>query len=339
MIGDVLTSSILFEALRKKYPEAELHYLIYPDTAPVIENNPFIDRIITYKPEEDGKPKKFLRFLKFIKKEKYEVVIDVYSKIATGIISKASGAPVRISYHKWYTAHFYTKTVKPLQKPFTDAGLAIENRMSLLKALDKNFPVQLKPRIYLTEEEKATARNQLQNAGIDLNKPLIMIGVLGSSKEKTYPPEFMAVLLDEMAKNTQADFLFNYIPKQKEKIGGIYNLCSPETQKRIHLDVFGKSLREFLALTVQCKALIGNEGGAINMAKALGVPTFAIFSPQINKEAWAIYEDDRNQSVHLKEFKPELFTDKKASPDLYPHFTPDLIFPVLLNYLKDFRQA
>jgi len=28
MIGDVLTSSILFEALRKEFPTAELHYMI-----------------------------------------------------------------------------------------------------------------------------------------------------------------------------------------------------------------------------------------------------------------------------------------------------------------------
>ena len=51
MIGDVLTSSILFEVLRAEYPNAELHYLIYPHTLPVVENNPFIDKIIIFKEE------------------------------------------------------------------------------------------------------------------------------------------------------------------------------------------------------------------------------------------------------------------------------------------------
>ncbi len=335
MIGDVLTSSILFKALREKYPKAELHYLIYPHTLPVIENNPYIDRIITYKPEEDGKPLKFLNFLKLIRNENYEIVIDVYSKIATGIISKASGAPVRISYHKWYTSYLYTKTVKQRHKPTTNAGLAIENRMLLLKALEKAFPVELKPEIYLTEKEKAKAKNQLLKAGIDPKNSLFMIGVLGSSKEKTYPPEFMAVLLDEIAKNPQADFLFNYIPKQKKEVEVIYNLCTPETRERIHLNIYGKNLREFLALTAHCNALIGNEGGAINMAKALKIPTFAIFSPQINKDAWAIYEDRQNQSVHLKDFKPELFKEKKANPNLYQSFSPILIIPKLQRFLAE----
>ena len=40
MIGDVLTSSILFEVLRAKYPNAQLDYLVNSHTLPVIENNP-----------------------------------------------------------------------------------------------------------------------------------------------------------------------------------------------------------------------------------------------------------------------------------------------------------
>ncbi len=38
MIGDVLTSSILFEALRLKYPNAQLDYLINEHTFPVVQN-------------------------------------------------------------------------------------------------------------------------------------------------------------------------------------------------------------------------------------------------------------------------------------------------------------
>ncbi|MGY5850253.1 glycosyltransferase family 9 protein [Salegentibacter sp. F14] len=339
MIGDVLTSSILFEALRKKYPKAQLHYLVYPHTIKVIENNPFIDRIITYSPEEDGKPLAFLNFLRRIRREKYDIVIDVYSKIGSGLISKASGAPKRISYHKWYTAHFYSSTVNQGNAPQTRAGLAVENRMRLLQALDKDFPAQIKPKIYLREAEKTRAKDRLLKAGITPEKTLVMVGILGSSEEKTYPPQYMAKLLDELVKNTNAEILFNYIPRQKEQVETLFKLCNPRTQNRIHLEVFGNNLREFLALTAHCDALIGNEGGAINMAKALDIPSFAIYSPQINKEAWAIYEDKSNQSVHLKSFKPELFSDKKASPALYQDFTPDLISPVLLHYLKGIKLA
>lgn len=37
MIGDVLTTSILFEALKKEFPKAQLHYLVMKHTTPVIK--------------------------------------------------------------------------------------------------------------------------------------------------------------------------------------------------------------------------------------------------------------------------------------------------------------
>ena len=50
MIGDVLITSVVFEELRLKFPEATLHYIINKNTLPVIENNPFIDKYIILDP-------------------------------------------------------------------------------------------------------------------------------------------------------------------------------------------------------------------------------------------------------------------------------------------------
>ncbi|WP_311196005.1 glycosyltransferase family 9 protein [Antarcticibacterium sp. 1MA-6-2] len=120
MIGDVLTSSILFEALKKEYPKAELHYLIYRHTLAVVENNPFIDKIIPFDKQTE-KPLRLYTFLKGIKREKYDVIIDVYSKIGTAIISSSSGAKITVSYDKWYTRKFYTHTVSRNTKAETAA--------------------------------------------------------------------------------------------------------------------------------------------------------------------------------------------------------------------------
>ena len=55
-IGDVLTSTIIFEALKEKFPSIELDYLIYPNCEPVVRNNPFINNVILL----DEKTKKSL---------------------------------------------------------------------------------------------------------------------------------------------------------------------------------------------------------------------------------------------------------------------------------------
>ena len=44
-------------------------------------------------------------------------------------------------------------------------------------------------------------------------------------------------------------------------------------------------------------------------AKALFVPTFSLFSPSVDKETWQIFEDEKNISIHLKDLKPEIYTE------------------------------
>lgn len=343
MIGDVLTSSILFEALRKKFPDAELHYLIQPHTSAVVENNPFIDRLVLFDPENDNNFLKLLKFSGGIKKENYDVVIDVYSKINSAIITAFSGALKKIGYSKWYTSTAYTHTFNTKKQPETNAGVAIENRMLLLQAISPDFPVALKPKIYLTESEISSAKDLLKRSGISRDKPLYMISILGSSPEKTYPLKYMAEILDTVVTiKEEVQLLFNYIPSQEKEARQLYNLCSSQTRQHIFFDVYAKNLRGFMAITSQCHALIGNEGGAVNMAKALDVPTFAIFSPWIRKEAWSLFENDQNVVVHLKDYKPEVYgqikDSRKQQELLYDLLAPDLFFKKIKEFLDVLRK-
>ena len=157
MIGDVLTSSILFEALREEYPKAELHYLIYDHTYPVVQNNPNIDKFILF-----NKKQSFSKLAKEIRTEKYEVVIDVLSNLKTAILTGFSGAEYRISYDKFYTrpvsSHVFSRKIQAI----TIGGAAIEKRLRMLSPLSCNFPAEIKPKIYLEPEEIKKAK---QNAG------------------------------------------------------------------------------------------------------------------------------------------------------------------------------
>ncbi|SDS59247.1 heptosyltransferase-2 [Formosa sp. Hel1_31_208] len=343
MIGDVLTTSILFEAIRAEHPDAELHYVINSQTYPVVQNNPFIDKFLFVTPQIEESRPLFLTFLQGIKKAQYDVVIDVYSKFSSNLMTKFSGAPIKISKKKWYTSHYYTHTFKEAKTPKTNAGLAVENRLNLLHPICNTIPEKLQPKIYLLPEEIEQSKQLLINADINLSKPLFMISVLGSGENKTYPLPHMAKIIDAIVESTNGQILFNYIPKQLTEAKTVFNFCKKETKAHIFFDVFGKNLRDFIAITNHCTALIGNEGGAVNMAKALNVPTFTIFSPWILKEAWNMFENETtHRSVHLKDFKPELYegkslkTAKKEVFSLYKTFPPELIIPKLIRYLKQF---
>lgn len=339
MIGDVLTSSILFEALRQKYPEAQLNYLINKHTYPVVKNNPFIDKFHFVTPEIEKNKLQFYKFLISIKKEKYDAVIDVYGKLSSLLITLFSKAKVKSTYHKKHTAFLYSHTVMRLKTPLNNASLAIENRFKLLEPLNVNFK-NILPKIYLANQEIENATTYLKDNNITLDHPLYMISVLGSSIEKTYPTKYMAQLLNtivETKKETQ--ILFNYIPNQKQEAQEVFNSCNKTTQQHIFFNVFGKNLREFLAITKHCNALIGNEGGANNMAKALNIPTFTIFSPYLNKKNWFGNSENKSHvAIHLADFiehsEKDIAEAKKNSELYYYKLKPEYIKPKLVHFLN-----
>lgn len=342
-IGDVLTSSILFEALKEKFPDALLHYVIHPYTVAVVEKNPNIDKIILFDPKTINRFLPFWKFCREIRKEKYDVVIDAYSKTNSGFITAFSQAEKRISYHKWYTSFFYSQTFQQKKKAETKAGLAIENRMLLLQGISKDFPIEIKPKIFLSEAEKSAAKLKLQAVGISDDKPLLMIGILGSSPAKTYPLEYMAKLLNIVVEQVpNAQILCNYLPSQKTEARSIYNLCSPKTRHHIFFNIEVNSLRALILNLANCNLYFGNEGGGANIAKALNIPTFAIHSPFITKNNWGIYNNEKDKvAVHLKDYKPELFQNKKdreiklKNSEYYSLFKPELIQPKLETFLKN----
>lgn len=339
MIGDVLTSSILFEVLKQEIKDCELHYLINSHTYPVVENHPFIDEFIFFTPEIEKSYVKLAAFLKQIRKNKYDVVIDVYGKLSSNLITLFSAAKLKVGYHKKHTSFIYNKGIKRIKKPVHNASLAIENRMRLLEPLEVNFK-NFEPKIYLETSEIEQAKQLLDEFKVNASGPLYMISVLGSNPKKTYPAKYMAQLLDTIvSEKPKVQLLFNYIPKQLKEAKEIYDLCSKSTQERIFFDLFGKSIRAFLALTSLCDSLIGNEGGAVNMAKALNIPTFIIFNPALNKQNWfGDEENDNNVAVHVADFIDYKTEDydlaKQDAASYYLKFKPTFIEPKLIEFIQ-----
>lgn len=342
MIGDVLVSTMLCERLKKYIPESEIHYLINTNTEDVVTNNPHIDRIVLFTEEYRNSKWSFYKFLKGIRREQYDIVIDVYCKLESNLISLFSKSKLKISYRKWYSKSIYTHTFSYLTAGNTDLGLAIENRLILLKPLVDETDQNINPpKIYLTDDEILNARSFLENNGVDFSKPIIMMNILGSAINKTYPLFYMSEIVDLVAEKEEFTVLFNYIPSQIKKAKKLYDLCSSKSKTKIKFDVFTPSLRSFLGVLYHCNALIGNEGGAVNMAKALNVPTFSIFSPWVTQAGWETFKNiDSNVSVHLNDYEPLDFQDKsrkqlqKETQKLYAKFKPSFFKEKFIIFLK-----
>lgn len=341
MIGDVLVSSMICNNLKSEYPKAQIDYLIYPFTKPVVENNPNIDNVILFTDEIKNSKIKFVKFLFKIRKAKYDIVIDAYGKLESALITRFSGAPKRIGYKQKEKLGAYNFPADHHDFPKTSDGLAIERRENLFKDL-MTKPIDNLPKLFVTEKEKQKAWAIFKSHGINPEQEnIIMLSILGSDIEKTYPEKYLVELINLVAKQENVRLLFNYMPKQFSEAKAIYDQCSEEAKAKINLEIIGESLRSFMGIMSHCKMLIGNDGGAVNMAKALQKPTFTIFSPWIQKESWSIFEDGIfHKAVHLNDFSPELFNNKsrkelkKNYAQYYELFKPSFIFDSLTAFLK-----
>lgn len=349
MIGDVLTSTIIAEQFKISYPQGQVDYLIASSAAAVVEGNPFIDHIITVDDDEMKGARGINQLGKKIHQLNpmgYDYLIDVYGKLNSGLLSFKLKAEHKIGYKKWFSSIGYHQSFKNTPDPqLFKKGLSLGSRLLLTKGFTDRTDWELTPQIFLSHKEKAEARQWLKNEGIQMNKPLFMISVLGSGQEKSLPIPNMAATIDYIASNIDAQMIFNYSPHQKNTAKEIFDTCTIATQQKISWNSFPDSLRHMLSVLSHCDAIIGNEGGSINMAKALGVPSFAIFSPWINKQSWNIKEGgNQHISVHLKDYKPDLYqgvTSKEVKnkySEFYKEFKYELYKDKLGTFVKQFNK-
>lgn len=340
-IGDVLISSVIANNYKAKYPDSEVHLMAYDFTHGVIQNNPNIDKIISINEKELKKIGNLAKMIAQVRSEKYDVIFDPYSKLQSRLICKFGGAKQTVGHKsrkKIGNLGYYTHPVGILETKTHICGKAIEDRIHLLKQVDTFENINYEPKIFLTEKEQ-----QFRVPEKYQDKKIIMLGILGSTPQKSMPYEYIAQIVDHIATAFNCYLLFNYAPNQKVEADKIYDLC--QNKSNIILDIYAPSIRDFAVLMNQCAVLVSNEGGTVHIAKALNKPTFTIFSPYINKDDWSSFEDGKfHKSVHLLDFLPNAISDlsyeqnkeiEKNPRELYLKLTPEMIIPELDSFLKE----
>ena len=338
MIGDVLASTVICQAIKQENAKYIVHYVIDKKTFAVVDNNPFIDKIIYFDEIKYKGIKGMIAFGKELKKEKYDVVIDAYGKWQSLIPAYFSNAAMRVGTYKWYAKFFLTHTVIP---ETACEGTANAFRLLLASTALKKEIKNIYPKLYLSSKEEIQAKDMINSIRANYpNKKIVMISLLGSATNKSLPKEYMAEVLNIISYSKKVIMVFNYMPNQKEQADAIYTASSKETQAYIVKDFYTNSLRSFICALSECDALIGNEGGATNMAKALNVPTFTIYAPWINRNSWNIFETTGlHEIVHLLDYKPELYNNKhpknfkEKSLEWYKLLKPNLFKEKLNNFI------
>ncbi|MBN2571751.1 MAG: glycosyltransferase family 9 protein, partial [Ignavibacteriales bacterium] len=130
-IGDIVLSTIILENLKNFFLDATIDYLTEDFAKDALSNNPFINKVITFKKKDF-----FLKVALKIRKEKYDIVFDLWSNPKTAQITFCSGIKYRVGYA--YRGRSYAYNIKATTSRGGETHSA-EHNLEILKPL--NIPI------------------------------------------------------------------------------------------------------------------------------------------------------------------------------------------------------
>src|SRR6188472_122117 len=133
-IGDVAFTTPAIRALRRKFPNAHLSYVVEPAALPIVEHNPHLNEIVLA-PRQRGTTglRADLALSRRLRAARYDVAIDYHGGPRASLLTWLSGAPRRIGYDVVGRSWMYTERVKRARE--LQPRHSVQNQFDLLAPL------------------------------------------------------------------------------------------------------------------------------------------------------------------------------------------------------------
>ncbi len=270
-IGDVLLTAALFKALKAHLPQAEIHAYIYNEGFDMLAGHPAVDRLIGYDRKWKNlsffaRLKKELALLLKIRKEKYDLVINLTEGDRGTIAAAMAKARIRVGFQpkgKWQN-RIYTHVVKHCP------GLrhTVERNLDALRRIGI-FPNEEQRELFLhvPDEARQWVRGHVQG-------PFVLIHPTSRWRFKCLPVEKMRALTEELILQGK-NVVFSSGPDEVER-----QMVKDIVRGLDVLNLSGKtSLKQLAALIEFSELLICVDSVSFHMANALKKAVVAIFGP------------------------------------------------------------
>ncbi len=105
-LGDVVQTFPVLNKLRRRYPSAQVDWLVAQPFAELLANNPAISNVIEFEREEWSTPWRLAPFVNTarlaarLRRTGYDLVLDLQGQLRSAVFARATGAPVRIGFDK-----------------------------------------------------------------------------------------------------------------------------------------------------------------------------------------------------------------------------------------------
>jgi len=267
-LGDTLMSTPVAQALREAFPNAYIGWVVETRCAPVVEGNPFINRVHCW----DKTLKGFGEIVREIRREGYELALDVQGLLKSALIPWLARIPYRAGFAdaREGASRFLTHPIPPPPPvPF-----ASHRNLQLLSAL--GIPVDPKRhRLFfpLTDSNRQIAAQKLTSLGIEPKRFAVL------APATTRPQKHWI----ETRWSEFAERLWHEMNLPSVLLGGRSDLPLLERiakNCKVPLPIIcDLSLKDAVAVIEMASVLVGPDSFPIHAALAVRTPTVALFGP------------------------------------------------------------
>ncbi|MBT5875924.1 MAG: glycosyltransferase family 9 protein [Candidatus Latescibacteria bacterium] len=286
-IGDVVLSLPVFEVIRRALPDAFLAGLVNPYTSPVLDNNPWIDEILTDDPSAaEGGMVGTLRQISLLRSRTFDTALMLLPTMRLAWMLLLAGIPNRIGVgHRIYQSLTWTKTVsRDKQRSMRHES---DYCLDLVRAMDIAID-PCKPHVFLTSKEKAAAAALIVSKGLR-SRPIIGLHPGNGNNA----PNWSAKRYGELARLLFERYEVPLIVTGSAKEQPLAEEIIDASGIPIISLVGALSLRELMGVIGEMDLLVSSSTGPMHLAAALDVPTTSLFCPQPGRspERWAPVSD------------------------------------------------
>lgn len=328
-IGDVLMTTPAIRAIKEARPGRRITLLTSPAGVGIASLIPEIDDVIVYDapwmkataPRMNSQPEfemvEKLRGLGF----DAAVIFTVFSQnpLPSAFLCYLANIPLRLAHCHENPYQLLTNWVLD---PEPSCGIRHEVRRQLdlvatIGCLIKNERMSLK----VSDSDRDRVLYLLDELGIDLERPLVVIHPGATAATRRYPPEGFAEVARRLVLDANFQVIFTGVNSERELVQSIQAGMNTES----HSLVGDLNLAELSALIELAPLVISNNTGPVHIAAAVGTPVvdlYALTNPQ--HTPWGVPHRVLFHDVPCK------FCYKSICPEGHYHclrlLTPDEIF-------------
>ncbi len=271
-LGDVLLATPTWRALRQAYPAGRIAALTAPMFAPVLLRCPYVDEVVTYdRCGRDTGVRGLWRVAAQLRRQAFDVVIDLQNNRSSRWLSWLSGAPVRLGFRRGWWSGLLTHPVA-LERTVVSP---VAQQFRLLERIGVR-PEASHLEFWVRPEEEARIAVLLESNWLGSDETLVGLHIGGSQRWRTkrWPMDRFGLVCDQLATRGIRTVLLGAGPERRDA-----EALLRQVQSRPINAVGRTTLGELAALIRRCAVVIASDSAPLHLAAAVGVPVVALFGP------------------------------------------------------------